>query len=119
MSRRYIPLAIAAPLVLAAASLVAGAQPAAAAAGVYYVDSVNGGDSRSGASPDQAWQTLDRANRAALAPGDQLLLARGSRFSDRLVVAESGTPGAPILISAYGAIGNTPSSSRRPPTAPA
>jgi hypothetical protein len=108
MSRRRMPLAIATTLALAAASLVAGAQPAAAATGVYYVDSVNGDDGRSGVSPDQAWQTLDRANRTTLAPGDQLLLARGSRFSDRLLVAASGTPGAPILISAYGAVGNTP-----------
>ncbi|MEJ3750085.1 right-handed parallel beta-helix repeat-containing protein, partial [Actinomycetes bacterium KLBMP 9797] len=75
---------------------------------VYYVDSVHGDDARSGASPAQAWRTLSRANGAPLTPGDQLLLARGSRFPDRLVIGASGTADAPILISAYGATGNHP-----------
>ncbi|GLI01770.1 right-handed parallel beta-helix repeat-containing protein [Phytohabitans aurantiacus] len=107
MSRRRTPIAAAA-LLLATTGALTGAQPAAATANVYYVDSVDGDDARGGGSPDQAWRSLARANSAALAPGDQLLLARGSRFSDRLTVATSGTPDAPILISAYGAVGNTP-----------
>ncbi|MFC6023748.1 right-handed parallel beta-helix repeat-containing protein [Plantactinospora solaniradicis] len=92
----------------AALTVAAAGAVTAPAAAVYFVDSVNGNDAHSGTAPDQAWQSLDRANTAALNPGDQLLLARGSRFADPLVIAASGTPNAPILISAYGATGNTP-----------
>lgn len=91
--------------VLAIAAAGAATAPATA---VYYVDSVNGNDANSGVSPQQAWRSLGQASAAPLNPGDQLLLARGSRFADRLVIGASGTPAAPILVSAYGATGNTP-----------
>ena len=93
---------------LVAAAVLVGGQPAVAATGTYYVDSVNGDDTNSGLSPDQAWRTLTRANSAPLAQGDRLLLARGSHFTDRMVIDADGAPDAPILISAYGATGNTP-----------
>jgi hypothetical protein len=103
-----IGVPLTAAVLLAASGVVAGGQPAAAATGTYYVDSVNGDNDHSGLSPDQAWRTLDKANSAPLDRGDRLLLARGSHFTDRLVIDTGGTPDAPILISAYGATGNTP-----------
>jgi hypothetical protein len=48
------------------------------------------------------WRSLDRANAAALRPGERLLLRRGSTCRGRLDPRSSGAQGAPILIGAYG-----------------
>jgi len=75
---------------------------AASAAGSFYVDSLNGSDSNPGtqAAP---WQSLTRANKQLLAPGDSLLLKRGSLWSGQQVqVPENGTPSARIKVDAYG-----------------
>src|SRR4051812_34173147 len=109
---RAVGIFMTALVLAAAAGTVTVAAPAAASApasaNVYYVDSVNGDDSHSGAAADQAWRSLQQASDATLAPGDQLLLARGSRFTDRLTIGESGTAEAPIVVSAYGSAGNSP-----------
>lgn len=68
----------------------------------YFVDSESGDDSRAGTSVAQAWRTLAKASTAAFAPGDRLLLARGSRFREQLTWTRSGTSTAPIRIAAYG-----------------
>jgi hypothetical protein len=73
-----------------------------AAASTYYVDCVNGKDANAGTSSSQAWRTIGRANKAALAPGDRLLLKRGCSWSTRLDANWTGTATQPILISAYG-----------------
>src|SRR5207253_4076228 len=49
---------------------------AASAAGSFYVDSLNGNDSNPG-TQTAPWQSLTRANKQLLAPGDSLLLQRG------------------------------------------
>jgi hypothetical protein len=76
--------------------LLAGAHGA-----VYHV-SPEGNDAADGRSPATAWKSLARAEAAPLEPGDSLLFARGGAWKGRLHVKASGTPAAPIAISAYG-----------------
>ena len=40
----------------------------------FYLDSVNGDDTRTGLSPKEAWRTLERANAQEYQPGDALRL---------------------------------------------
>ncbi len=67
----------------------------------YYL-SPRGSDLQEGTSPEKAWQTIRRANKAALQPGDNLLLEGGSRFPGNLLVRNSGTAKATITIASYG-----------------
>lgn len=48
------------------------------------------------------WNTLEKANTTTFAPGDQLLLKRGSSCEGTLRPLGSGEPGAPIILDAYG-----------------
>lgn len=68
----------------------------------YYVDSVNGSDNNSGQIADQAYKSIAAISKIALKPGDNILLARGSVFSETLTLTKSGKEGAPITVSAYG-----------------
>ncbi|GAA0237510.1 right-handed parallel beta-helix repeat-containing protein [Cryptosporangium japonicum] len=79
------------------------AEPASAAGQVYYV-SPTGSDQANGLSAGTAWRTLNRANQQTFRPGDQLLLAGGSRFIGplRLGVGDSGTAQDPLTVSSYG-----------------
>lgn len=53
-----------------AAGLLAGAPGVRAPeAPTYYVDALAGRDEADGLSPDTAWRTIDRANRATYGPG--------------------------------------------------
>jgi hypothetical protein len=60
------------------------------------------GDDRNPGTPARPWKTLERAGAAALAPGDRILLARGSTFTGTLTLRASGSAAAPIVVSAYG-----------------
>ncbi len=71
----------------------------------YYVDAARGLDGYNGLNPDWPWQSLARAQVAALNPGDQLLFRRGGTWagSGRLFAANwRGTRDAPIRIGSYG-----------------
>jgi len=68
----------------------------------YHVDCLGGRDDADGRHASTAWRSLDRANRAKLQPGDNLLLLRGCRWKGPLLVTWSGTPEAPITVGAYG-----------------
>jgi hypothetical protein len=68
----------------------------------YYVDSATGRDGRSGTSAEKAWQSLKKANKAKLKPGDSILLKCGSTFSGGLKITEHGTEDEPITIGSYG-----------------
>lgn len=94
-------------------------QRALAAPATYYVD-CEGNDGNSGTTPEQAWRSVDRANRAELQPGDSLLFKRGCRWDTptQLEADWRGTAAAPIVIGAYGdgtrpMIVNTGSADRR------
>ncbi|HLP38198.1 right-handed parallel beta-helix repeat-containing protein [Lacibacter sp.] len=67
----------------------------------YYL-SENGDDNNNGLTPKYAWKTLTRTKSLILKPGDSLLLERGSRFEGELIIQQSGKPGKPIVVAAYG-----------------
>jgi hypothetical protein len=69
----------------------------------YFVDCESGSDGNGGTAESQAWRTVDRANRAALAPGDGLLFRRGCTWAGPLLADWNGTPDNPVTIGAYGA----------------
>ncbi len=85
----------------AAVAFAAMAASAAATAATWHVDSSGGDDSADGASPATAWRTLDRVNKAAIAPGDRVLFKRGGLWRGALRPA-SGEPGKPVTYSWYG-----------------
>lgn len=76
--------------------------PASATATTYYVDCTGGNDNNAGTSTSTAWKSVNRANQAALNPGDQLLLKRGCTWSQQLKAKWNGTASQSIVIGAYG-----------------
>lgn len=66
----------------------------------YFVDCMSGRDSNSGVGEKRAWKSVDRANRAVLAPGDALLFQGGCNWRGPLQADWNGLPGYPILIGA-------------------
>ena len=75
---------------------------AGAGAETYYVNPRSGRDSNSGNQPEQAWASLTKINQEVFQPGDQILLAAGSRFLGTLEPKGSGTAAAPIRLDRYG-----------------
>lgn len=69
--------------------------PATFGGTVYYVSN-NGSDSNSGKSPDKAWATLDKVNKASLGSGSAVLFERGGVWRGALK-AQSG-----VTYSSYG-----------------
>ena len=83
---------------------MAGAAGGAAAGGSgreFFVDSEQGADERSGQTPENAWRTLERVNRADLAPGDAVRFRCGRTWRGQLR-PRSGETGAPVSYGAYG-----------------
>ena len=70
-------------------------------AATWHVDSVAGDDAADGSSPATAWRTLDRVNKATIAPGDRVLFKRGGLWRGTLRPV-SGEPGKPVVYSWYG-----------------
>jgi hypothetical protein len=68
----------------------------------YFVDCEQGIDSNAGTSAGSSWKTLDKINALTLAPGDSVLLKRGTRCQGVLRPQGSGRPGEPIALGAYG-----------------
>src|ERR1039458_10114590 len=70
---------------------------------VYYV-SPSGKDSAAGTSPATAWRTLRPASRAVLAPGAELLLQGGKRFTGPLEFdkQDAGSAARPVRVGSYG-----------------
>lgn len=73
----------------------------------YYVDCTAGSDSNNGTSAGTAWKSLNKANAAALAPGDKILFKRGCTWMGTLKAWWNGTAANRITIGAYGT-GNLP-----------
>ncbi len=77
--------------------------PALLAGGVtYYVDCESGSDAAAGTAPDKAWRTLQKVAATTFAPGDTILLRRGTRCRGMLWPKGSGAENRPIRIDAYG-----------------
>jgi len=68
----------------------------------YYIDPDAGEYYNTGHSPTQAWESVDRINERTWAPGDTILIKRGSKYAGSLTLKGSGTAEAPIVIRAYG-----------------
>lgn len=68
----------------------------------YYI-SPTGDDNASGASPSEAWQTLDRLNSQTFTPGDSIRFERGGHWLGMFHLKGSGSQNQPIVIDAFGA----------------
>ena len=64
-------------------------------ADTYYVDCRSGSDSAAATSPQSAWKTLVKVSAMAFAPGDSILLRRGTRCSGPFSPGGSGEEGRP------------------------
>ena len=67
----------------------------------YYFDS-NAADDTGDGSVESPWKSLDSLEQIDLAPGDRILLKRGSQFFETLEIAASGETDNPIVVDAYG-----------------
>ncbi len=68
----------------------------------YYVDSLKGADSNIGTAADRPWNSLEKVNATAFAPGDRVLFKNGSVWQGQLAPKSSGAMGAPVIIDSYG-----------------
>ena len=89
-----IALALAAPAVTPSV--------AAVKATTYYLDCQRGDDNAPGTSAGTAWRSLAKASAHPYAPGEKLLLKRGTSCTGVLAPKGAGAAGAPVLIDAYG-----------------
>ncbi len=77
---------------------------------VYYVDSINGEDNRSGKTPKSAWKSVHRVTNAMsgygvkeIEVGSKILFIRGGVFrDDSLIIRKGGTEKSHMLIGSYG-----------------
>jgi len=70
----------------------------------FYMDSAAGRDTADGLSPQTAWRSLERVNKARageIQPGDRVLFKRGGLWRGMLLPA-SGTKGNPVVYATYG-----------------
>lgn len=68
----------------------------------WHVDATRPDDSGDGRTPATAWSSLAPLRSLELRPGDSILLARGSTWTDSILRWESGTAQAPLVLAAYG-----------------
>jgi len=68
----------------------------------YHIDSVTGNDTNSGASPSNAWKSLNKVNSMVFQPGDRILFKTGTRYIGQLKPQGSGIKYMPIVIASYG-----------------
>lgn len=68
----------------------------------YYVDSKSGNDLADGKTSLTPWKSFSKIHALTLASGNVVNLARGSKWAGPLVLKNSGTPGNPIVVQAYG-----------------
>lgn len=98
------------PLLALLCAALSSVGPAAAAADqvrVFHINSVLGNDADSGRSAtrngaDGPWRSLARLAAMDLRPGDEIVLACGSVWSETLTTRSSGTPARPIKIGSGG-----------------
>jgi hypothetical protein len=82
--------------------LISILSPVRTLAATYYVNSLVGDDSATGADESSPWKSLARADRQALNSGDRLLLKGGEIYSGTLILSDSKTTGRPIHVDSYG-----------------
>lgn len=71
----------------------------------FYI-AVNGSDSNSGTSPQQAWRSISKVNQTSFIAGDHVLFQGGAVFTGNLVFDSDdvGTPSHPIEIGSFGSL---------------
>ncbi len=74
----------------------------------YYIDAHTGNDNNEGTSVNSPWRSLNKLSKQKLFPGDSVKFKKGSSFTGPLFINYSGTKGAPIVLTAYGASGKAP-----------
>jgi len=67
----------------------------------FHVDATHGDDAADGLTPHSAWRSLDKVNRASLAPGDRVLFRRGQTWRGQLI-PQSGNANGAITYGAFG-----------------
>jgi len=70
---------------------------------VYYVDNSRGDDANDGLVADKPFRTLHQA-MSKLEPGDTLVMVPGQVYYESLEFQKGGTPEAPIVVEANGAV---------------
>lgn len=70
---------------------------------IFYVSSLHGDDRNDGTSEESPFRSLKMINRQKRAPGDKILLERGSVFQEEyLHIFGGGTKASPVTVDAYG-----------------
>lgn len=67
----------------------------------YYISSV-GDDTKSGTSPEEAWNSLNKVNQTIFKSGDSILFHCGDRWEGQLFPKGSGVESSPIVMSSFG-----------------
>lgn len=91
-------------------------QASIAGATTYYVDAAGGNDAWTGRLADPSdslpgggpWQSLAKASKAILMPGDVLALRCGSKWHETLRISSSGMAAVPITVRPYPSLCNGP-----------
>ncbi|MBR2411332.1 MAG: hypothetical protein IKB08_06365 [Clostridia bacterium] len=74
-----------------------------ASGNTYYIDSIDGDNSNSGRSPEEAWRDLGGFTADTLGAGDTVLFRRGGTYECAVTLQDiQGTKDAPFVISSYG-----------------
>ncbi|MES3020259.1 MAG: right-handed parallel beta-helix repeat-containing protein [Pseudomonadota bacterium] len=87
--------------IFCATLMLAPPTSAAATGRAYYVHADAGSDEYAG-SLAKPWKSVERVNRQALRPGDQVYFARGTSYLGPVIIRDSGASGAPLVVGAYG-----------------
>lgn len=90
------------PVVELALSRLASSFDGSTGGATYYVDSNEGKDSNTGASPGAAWKSLEKVNAKTFQPGDRILLKSSSVWEGQLWPKGSGREGQAITVGMYG-----------------
>lgn len=68
---------------------------------LFYVDPA-GNDSSSGTTANSPWRTVAKVNSITFHPGDTVEFRRGGVWRETLEPHNGGTPGRPVVFTAYG-----------------
>jgi hypothetical protein len=68
----------------------------------YYIDSIEGNDNFDGISAQSPWKTIAKIQSTKLNPGDSIKFKNGSAYNQILIINDSGSQQAPIVITSYG-----------------
>jgi len=82
---------------------IQGAEPETSRAPQTYYVAPTGSDGNPGTTQAKPWQTISKVSKAALQPGDSVLLEGGKSFAGNLLITASGNAKAFITIGSYGA----------------